>query len=156
MQALYSVNTWWRHQMETFSALLAICVGNSPVTDEFPEERSVMRSFDVFFDLRLNKRLSKQWWGWWFETPSCHLWRHYNERCAELEMRVYCEYLRENDCGQLMIHFKIIYWNKQHIQLFRYPTWNLVVIHTLDLILIIRWSTTIIPGIIIKMCPLMT
>ena len=30
----------------------------------FPAQRPVMRSFDVFFDLRLNKRLSKQWWGW--------------------------------------------------------------------------------------------
>ena len=51
------------HQMETFSALLAICVGNSPVPGEFPTQRPVTRSFDVFFDLRLNKRLSKQWWG---------------------------------------------------------------------------------------------
>ena len=56
--------------METFSALLAICVENSPVPGEFPEQRPVTRSFDVFFDLRLNKRLSKQW-GWWFETLSC-------------------------------------------------------------------------------------
>ena len=48
--------------METFSALLAICAGNSPVPDEFPRQRPVTRSFDVFFDLRLNKRLSKQWW----------------------------------------------------------------------------------------------
>ena len=46
--------------METFSALLAICAGNSAVTDEFPVERPVTRSFDVFFDLRLNKRLSEQ------------------------------------------------------------------------------------------------
>ena len=38
--------------METFSALLAICAGNSPVAGEFPAQRSVMRSFDVFFDLR--------------------------------------------------------------------------------------------------------
>ena len=45
--------------METLSALLAICVGNSPVTDEFPAQRPVTRSFDVFFDLRLNKRLNK-------------------------------------------------------------------------------------------------
>ena len=45
--------------METFSALMAICVGNSPVTGEFPAQRPVTRSFDVFFDLRLNKRLSK-------------------------------------------------------------------------------------------------
>ena len=42
------------------SALLAICAGNSPVTGEFPAQRAVMRSFDVFFDLCLNKRLGKQ------------------------------------------------------------------------------------------------
>ena len=46
--------------METFSALLALCVGNSPVTGEFPLQRPVTRIFDVFFDARLNKRLSKQ------------------------------------------------------------------------------------------------
>ena len=45
--------------METFSALLAICVGSSPVTGEFSAQLPVTRSFDVFFDLRLNKRLSK-------------------------------------------------------------------------------------------------
>ena len=73
------VVTWWRHQMETFSALLAICAGNSPVPDEFPSQRPVTRSFDVFFDLFLNKWLSKQSWGWWFETLSCPLWRHSNE-----------------------------------------------------------------------------
>ena len=67
--------SWWRHQMETFSALLAICAGNSPVSGEFPAQRPVTPSFDIFFDLRLNKRLSKQWWGWWFETLSCPLWR---------------------------------------------------------------------------------
>ena len=52
--------SWWRHQMEAFSALLALCAGNSPVTGEFPSQRPVTRSFDAFFDLRLNKRLSKQ------------------------------------------------------------------------------------------------
>ena len=60
---------WWRHQMETFSALLAFCAGNSPVTGEFPSQRPVTQSFDVFFDLCLTKRLSKRSWGWWFETP---------------------------------------------------------------------------------------
>ena len=45
---------------------------------EFPAQRRVTRSFDVFFDLRLNKRLSKQPWGWWFETPSWSLWCHCN------------------------------------------------------------------------------
>ena len=45
---------------------------------EFPAQRPVTRSFDVFFDLRLNKRLSKQPWGWWLETPSWSLWRQCN------------------------------------------------------------------------------
>ena len=75
-------DSWWRHQMETFPALLAICAGNSPVTGEFPTQRPETGSFHVFFDLRLNKRLSKQWWGWSFETPSCPLWRHCNVLCA--------------------------------------------------------------------------
>ena len=70
----YKCYAWWRRQMETFSALLAICAENSPVT----AQRPVTRSFDVFFDLHLNKRLSKRSRGWWFETPSCPLWRHCN------------------------------------------------------------------------------
>ena len=53
-------STWWRHQMEAFSALL----------------RPVTRSFDIFFALHLNKRLSKQSRVWWFETPSLSLWSH--------------------------------------------------------------------------------
>ena len=69
---------WCRHQMETFSALVAICAGNSPVSAEFPAQRPVTRSFDMFCDLRLNKRLGKQPWGWWFETPLWSLWRHCN------------------------------------------------------------------------------
>ena len=54
------------------------CAGNSPVTGEFPAQRPVTRSFDVFFDLRPNKRLSKQSWGCRFETLACPLWRHCN------------------------------------------------------------------------------
>ena len=64
--------------VNTFSALLALCAGYSPVTGKFPTQRPVTRSFGVFFDLRLNKRLSKQSWGWWFEMPSRPLWRHCN------------------------------------------------------------------------------
>ena len=70
--------SWWRHQMDTFFLLLAFWAGNSPVTGEFHAQRTVTRGFDVFFDLRLNKRLSKQSWGWWFETPLHSLWRHFN------------------------------------------------------------------------------
>ena len=79
VMSLLSALSWWRHQMETFSALLAICAGNSSVPGEFHAQRPVTRSFDVFFDLRLNKRLSKQSWGWWFETLSRPLWRHRND-----------------------------------------------------------------------------
>ena len=77
----YSELTYDIHliSMETFSALLAICAGNSPVPGEFPTQRPVTRSFDVYFDLRPNNRLSKQLWGWWFETQSRPLWRHRND-----------------------------------------------------------------------------
>ena len=74
----YDTSPWWCHQMEIFSALLVICEGNSPVPGEFPAQRPVTRSFDVFFDLRLNKRLSKQSWGWWFETLPHPLWCYSN------------------------------------------------------------------------------
>ena len=47
------INAWWRHPMDTFSALLILCAGNSPVTDEFPAQRPVTPGFDAFFDLHL-------------------------------------------------------------------------------------------------------
>ena len=55
----FHVYSWWRHQTETFSVLLALCAGNSQATGEFPSQRPVTRSFDVRFNLHLNKRLSK-------------------------------------------------------------------------------------------------
>ena len=64
--------------METFSALLALCEGNPPVTGGFPSQRPVTRSFDVFFALRLSKQLSKQSRSWWFETLLHSLWCHCN------------------------------------------------------------------------------
>ena len=82
-------NPWWRHQMETFSALLAFCARNSPVTGEFHALRPVTRSFDVFFHLRLNKRLRKQSRGWWSETPSCPLWRQCNAKTPSLQWKTY-------------------------------------------------------------------
>ena len=52
---------------------------NSPVLGEFPAQKPVTRRFDVFFDLRLNKRLSQQSWSWWFNTLPLPLWRHSND-----------------------------------------------------------------------------
>ena len=59
--------------------------------DEFPAQRPVTRSFDVFFDLRLNKRLSKQPWGWWFETPVWSLWRHRNGYAWQESVIIKCK-----------------------------------------------------------------
>ena len=67
---------WWHPQMETFSAF---CTRNSPVTGEFPSQRHMTWSFNVFCHLRLNKRLRRQSWGWWFQTQSRLLWRHCSE-----------------------------------------------------------------------------
>ena len=61
-----------------FPRYLSFVVGNSTVTGEFPVQRPVTRSFDVFFNLRLNKQLSKQSKRWWFMMPSRSLWRHCN------------------------------------------------------------------------------
>ena len=83
----YHRDTWWRHHMETFSALLVLCEGNPPVTGGFPSQRPVMRSFDVFFDLRQNKRLRKYSRRRWFEMPSLSLWRHSNDMEGDLEQR---------------------------------------------------------------------
>ena len=75
---VFKIIPWWRHQMGTFSALLALCEGNPPVTAGFPSQRPVTRKFYVFFHLCLNKRLSKQSRRRWFETPSHALWRRCN------------------------------------------------------------------------------
>ena len=73
----------WYHMMTSsngniFRATGPFC-GNLPVTGQFPSQRPVTRSFEMFFDMRLNKRLSEQSRRWWFETPSSSLWRHCNE-----------------------------------------------------------------------------
>ena len=68
------IHTWWRHQNgNIFRVTLPLC-GN--FTSPRWIKRSVTRSFDVFFDLSLNKTLVKQSRRWWFETPSCSLWHH--------------------------------------------------------------------------------
>ena len=60
-----------------FRVIDPLC-GKSPVTGELSAQKPVTRSFDVFFGLRMDKRLSKQGWDWWFGTPSRPLWRHCN------------------------------------------------------------------------------
>ena len=60
--------SWWRHLVEQFSALLALCAGNSPVIGEFPAQRPVTGSFDVYF----------AWINAWVKNgEACDLRRHY-------------------------------------------------------------------------------
>ena len=78
-QTAIGPDSWWRHQMETFSALLAICVGNSPVPGEFPSQRPVTMSFDVFFDLPLGLND-------WVNNPEVGDLRHYRAHYVVIVM----------------------------------------------------------------------
>ena len=93
--------TWWRHQMETFSTSLALCAGNSPLAGEKGQWRG-----SCFLDLRLNKRLSKQSWVWWFETPLRSLWCHRNVYNAYIRWHYYQWYIN-NDTDQGRITFSV-------------------------------------------------
>ena len=73
------------------------------------------RSFDVFFDLRLNWRLSKQSWGWWFEKPSRSLWRHYNE-------------WRHIDCRYHIPFFKTSHGVKDHRWLYKWKKFSFITV----------------------------
>ena len=104
---------WWRHQMEAFSVLLAFCAGNSPLTGEFPAQRSVTRNFDVFFDLRPNQQLRRQWRRWWFETLPRSIWRHCNGQGSVRMMALTWQIvpgsrlgLIKADLGLFMVHLE--------------------------------------------------
>ena len=110
---------WWRHQMEIFSTLLALCAGNSPVTSEFPTQRQVTRSFGVFFDLRLNQQLSKQWGRRWFETLSCSSWRFCNGRIGSKHWYIKFTYSRIS-CwvcvyDEVCSHHYLVYYIRGHV-----------------------------------------
>ena len=106
---------WWRHQMETFSALLALCgIYRSPVNS--PHKGQWRGALIFFFDLRLNKRLSKQSWGWWFETPPCSLWRHCNDAGKWTQQHLLASHYYENhaqfsnQCRSLYSSLWIYWW----------------------------------------------
>ena len=101
----------WCHQMETFSTLLTICASNSPVTGEFPAQRPVTRSFDVFFDLRLNGWVNNRKAG----DLKCHRthydvtvmkWSRYNENQLLFFTLCHCN---GND-NNSQFHFSLLHW----------------------------------------------
>ena len=71
----------------------------------FPAQRQVTRNFDVFFDLRPNKRLSKQSWGWWVETLSRSLWRHCNEISVKCQIMVQFHNVRFVNSPKCISHY---------------------------------------------------
>ena len=90
---------WWTFGMFMMTSsngnifrVTGLLCGEFTGPGEFPTQRPVTRSFDVFFDLHLNKRLSKQPWGWWLGTLSWSLWRHRNALRAGSGS--WCEYRR--------------------------------------------------------------
>ena len=93
----FNICSWWRHGMETFSALMAFCAGHSPVTGEFPSQRPVTRSFDAFFDLCRTIRLSKQLGGLWFEAASHSFWRHCNITCVHHQASTFNKKIPDNN-----------------------------------------------------------
>ena len=106
---------------------------------EFPTQRPVTRSFDVFFDLRLNKRLSKQPWGWWFETPSWSLWR----QCNVIYSILY-QWYSQHICGNM---YKISVFIQKLACEFIKRLWNMSNYYAVPDIKIIPLSTT---GIILS------
>ena len=81
------------HQVKFWNRMMTSSNGNifrvtGHLCGEFPRQRPVARNFDVFFHLRLNKQLSKQSWGWWFETLARPQWRHCNGTTLTINHRV--------------------------------------------------------------------
>ena len=115
----------WKH----FPRYCQFCAGNS-LPGEFTAERPVTWRFDVFFDLRLNKRLSKQSWGWWFETPSRPLLRHCNANGFwPLDALSHDHELRKNVCiimcfiNTLSVDKMVDIWKKRFYVFFSLIKW---------------------------------
>ena len=111
--------------------------GDTSLTGDFPSQRPVTRSFDVFFDPRLNQQLNKQWRRWWFETPSHSLWRHCNvntwgwNKVADILQTIY-----SNPFSRTKI---TAFWIKFLTSLFVKPTYKYVIIDSCNCFALNRW-----------------
>ena len=89
----HAMLSWWRHQMETFSALLALCAGNSPVTGEFPSQRPVTQNFDVLLFL------SAPWINGWVNNREAGDLRRHRTRYDVIMMILF--WLVVVDCARI-------------------------------------------------------
>ena len=110
---LHSIQSRMETTFLTRHIILALWNGNLPVTGEFPAP--VTRTFDVFLDLCLNKRLSKQSRGWWFDTSSPSLWRHRNVTCIVLYSGLRCRQISTitSRINSIWIAFRAVYWDQR-------------------------------------------
>ena len=90
--------SWRRHQIETFSTLLTLCAGNSPVTLNSPHKGQRGGALEFSLICALNKRLSRQSWGCSFETPPCSSWRHCDVTHSTYGHVCILWYIFPNDC----------------------------------------------------------
>ena len=119
----YGVNLWYNLRINMMTSsngnifrVTGILCGEFTGPDEFPTQRPVTPSFDVFFDLRLNKRLSKQPRGWWFETQSWSLWRHRNEYKAGIYLvDEFKTLIKSLDCPNCVSSVCDFYWYTSQI-----------------------------------------
>ena len=116
--------TWWRHQMETFSPLLAICAGihRSPVNSPHKGQWRRALMFSLICAWMING-LSEQSWSWWFETPSRPLWRHYNETASTLGCTTLMFTERHGASNHRQLHCLVnsLFWStKRHIRALQY------------------------------------
>ena len=101
-------STWWRHQMENFPRYRPF------LREKFAAQRPVMRSFDAFLDLRSNKWLSKQSWGWWFEMPSRPIWCHSNGSTGDDLLSCHPWYILAPSVDNS--------WQRQHMGVYRFES----------------------------------
>ena len=123
------------------SALLALCEGDPMATGGFPSQRPVTRSFDVFSDLRLNQRLSKQSRHRWFDTPLRSLWRLYNVELISLYENVvfwhkHQRFICNNQINKEQVIFEIMACNsKSNVKELGSVYWLINVLLCLDFLI---------------------
>ena len=106
----------------------------------FPTQRPVTQSFDVFFDLRLNKGLSKQPWCWWFETPSLSLWRQCN---------VYM-YTNKINKATVILTVQLFRWvlsGDNYCFMFVATNWSLTLMRSM--------TNSVVIGVLTSLCPIL-
>ena len=114
LEASPFVNSWWRHHRKHFPRYWPFVRGIHRSSVNSSHKGQWREALIFSLSCALNKRLSKQSWGWWFETPSRSLWRHCNEnrRCGvQLLYMLYQKYaIIKNATSKIMLKVNSYAW----------------------------------------------